>query len=166
MNTQDIQLLYDYHYWAKRHLLSFCKKLTHAQMVAPNTFSHGNLKATLVHLVSAEWIWQQRCRDGVSPKAMLSDADFATLDEVIRRWDDEESQFRTWLNGLSDADLQREVHYANQAGVQLSTILWQILTHLVTHGMQHHSEVAQMLTDFGHSPGNIDLIVYLRRRKS
>ena len=162
MNIQDLRLLYDYHYWAKHHLLSFCKKLTHAQLIAPNTFSNGNLKATLVHLMSAEWIWLQRCRDGVSPPAMLNDADYPTLTDVIKRWDDEEAQFQTWLATLSDSDVQGDIHYATQNGIPFTTPLWHILTHVITHGMQHNSEIAQMLTDFGHSPGNIDLIVYLR----
>ena len=162
MNIQDLRLLYDYHYWAKHHLLSFCKKLTHAQLIAPNTYSNGNLKATLVHLMSAEWIWLQRCRDGVSPKAMLNDADYPTLTDVISHWDNEEKQFLAWLGTLSDSDMQGDIRYATQNGIPFATPLWHILTHLITHGMQHNSEVAQMLTDFGHSPCYIDLIVYLR----
>jgi uncharacterized damage-inducible protein DinB len=35
------------------------------------------------------------------------------------------------------------------------------ITHLMLHGMQHRSELALMLTGFGHSPGDIDLVFYL-----
>ena len=37
-----------------------------------------------------------------------------------------------------------------------------IFTQMVLHGMQHRSECAVILTNLGHSPGNIDYIVYLR----
>jgi uncharacterized damage-inducible protein DinB len=36
-----------------------------------------------------------------------------------------------------------------------------LLVHPVMHGAQHRSEAAQMLTEFGHSPGDYDLVYYL-----
>jgi uncharacterized damage-inducible protein DinB len=38
------------------------------------------------------------------------------------------------------------------------------MAHVITHGMQHKTEAAAILTGFGHSPGDIDLIVYLNER--
>jgi uncharacterized damage-inducible protein DinB len=39
-----------------------------------------------------------------------------------------------------------------------------VLTQLLFHGMQHRAEMAQMLTEFGHSPGNIDYLIYINNR--
>ena len=38
--------------------------------------------------------------------------------------------------------------------------LWRVLQHLILHGMQHHAELAQLLTAKGQSPGNLDFIFF------
>ena len=36
------------------------------------------------------------------------------------------------------------------------------LAHLANHGTQHRSEAAMLLTSYGYSPDDLDLIVFLR----
>ncbi len=44
-------------------------------------------------------------------------------------------------------------------------MLWQLMLHLINHGTQHRSEAAALLTGYGQSPGDLDLILYLRKAK-
>lgn len=161
---REILTLYDYNYWANRRILRAVERLDAAQFTAPTTHTYGSLRGTLIHTLSAEWIWRSRWQ-GTSPTAMLPEADVPTLAAIRLRWDVEERQMRAYLATLRDEDMHRVIHYQSTSGKPLENLLWETLLHVVLHGMQHRSEAAAMLTDFGQSPGDIDFIYYLRTTK-
>lgn len=161
MQMQEIVTLYDYTYWANGRILDAAGQLNAELFVAPTTHTYGSLRGTLVHTLSAEWVWRSRWQ-GTSPTAMLPETDFPTLAAVVERWHEEETQMRAFLNSLQEADLGQEFHYQSISGKPQTNLLWQAMMHLVLHGMQHRSEAAAILTDVGQSPGDIDFIMYLR----
>jgi len=163
MQTHEIILLYDYNYWANQRILQAAERVSPEQFVAPTSHTYGSLRGTLMHILSAEWIWRSRWQ-GDSPTAMLDPADFPTPAAIRARWDSEEQQMRAFLAALRDENLAGTVQYATTRGRPSSQILWQLMLHVVLHGMQHRSEAAAMLTDYGQSPGDIDLIVFLREQ--
>src|SRR5207248_11666353 len=63
-----------------------------------------------------------------------------------------------FLAGLTEADLERDYARERPDGRVYVYKLWQMLLHVANHGTQHRSEVAAMLTGFGRSPGNLDLL--------
>jgi uncharacterized damage-inducible protein DinB len=38
------------------------------------------------------------------------------------------------------------------------------MMHVLFHGAQHRSEAAEMLTEYGFSPGELDFFVFLRQK--
>lgn len=74
----------------------------------------------------------------------------------------EDRAWRAFVAGLADADLDRAVRYTNTSGTPFETPLWQIALHVVNHGTQFRAEAAVLLTRYGASPGDLDLIAYLR----
>jgi uncharacterized damage-inducible protein DinB len=165
MQVSDILTLYEYNYWANQHLLDVASQLSEAQFAAPVPVSHKSVRGTLVHVMSAEWLWRSRLQEGVFPTAMLDETDFPTVGALRLRWENEEQTMRAYLSSLTDEALNGVVHYRTTKGTPASMILWHALFQVINHGMQHRSEAAVVLTSYGYSPGDIDFTLYLRELK-
>ena len=160
MNKQDIILLYKYNQWANALILNAAAKVTQEQFLAPASFPYGGLRGTLVHTLFAEWVWRQRW-EGTSPTKRFQPEDFPRFDSLRTRWAEEEKALMSFVEGLTDEKLESKFKYKSTDGEPHERILWQVMAHMVNHGTQHRTEAAAMLTDLGHSPGDIDLIVFL-----
>lgn len=161
MRKTDLLTLFEYNDWANARILQTAAKATPAQFVAAAPVSHGSLRGTLVHTLFAEVIWRMRCQGG-QYIAFPADSQFPTLEPLVQKWNIEKQAMRTYLDTLDNDDLDRILPYTTIKGVDYAHPLWQILAHVVNHGTQHRSEAAMLLTGYGHSPGDIDLIVYFR----
>lgn len=160
MNKQDIQLLYKYNSWANKRILDAAANVTEEQFLGTATYPHGGLRGTLTHALFAEWIWRTRWL-GESPTQRIKPEDFPTFASLRARWEDEEKLLMAFVDNLTDEKLNATFSYKTTTGEPHQRILWQAMAHVVNHGTQHRSEAAALLTDMSHSPGDIDLIVYL-----
>lgn len=161
MNRDDIQLLFDYNYWATRRLLATAAQATPEQLTQSLPLPWETILGTFAHTLGAEWVWRQRCQEGISPVRLLDREQFSTLEVLEQRWAQEEAAMRGFLADLSEEQLHGPIHYSNTRGEPFTRTLWQLLAHVVNHGTQHRAEIALFLTEFGHSPGDLDLSLFL-----
>jgi uncharacterized damage-inducible protein DinB len=160
MNKKDIHVLYAYNRWANTRILCAAAKIGEAQFLAPGELGHGGLRGTLVHTLFAEWIWRLRWQ-GSAPNARWKPQDFPTFASLKTRWLAEERLLMAFVDGITEQRLAAEFDYISTEGGAHRRVVWEAMAHLVNHGTQHRSEAAAMLTGMGHSPGDIDLIVFL-----
>lgn len=163
MNKQDIQLLYAYNQWANAKIMAEVSRLTNEQFFADASYPHGGMRGTLTHILFAEWLWRNRWQ-GASPTKWITPEDFPTMGSLISRWQSEEAELMNFVDQVTEEQLAAVFQYKTTKGVPQENILWQVMMHVVNHGTQHRSEAAALLTALGHSPGDIDLIVFLRER--
>lgn len=163
MNKQDIQLLFKYNQWANERIFNAASKLTSDQFISPGNFPHGGIRSTLTHALFAEWIWRNRWQ-GISPTTRIKSEEFNTFEALKIRWLQEENELMKFIENVTDEKLNSVFHYTSTEGIKYENILWQSMSHVINHGTQHRSEVAAMLTDFNLSPGDIDMIVFLRKK--
>ena len=160
MNKQDILILYQYNAWSNAKILGAASNLTQEQFLEPAPFPHGSLRGTLVHSLCGEWIWRKRW-EGTPNNPSWKPEEFPTFESLRSRWADEEPRLMKFVANLTDERLYSKIKYVSTEGYPHERVLWESMSHLVNHGTQHKTEAAAILTGFGHSPGDIDLIVYL-----
>jgi len=159
-----ILTLHEYNVWANARIMAQVEKLSTGQFLEPLSPTHPSFRETLLHVLAAEWIWRQRCQEGVSPTALFDGADFPTLQSIQTLWAEERQKLMAYVAALDETALASHIAYQTTGGRPMQDNLGEILIHVVMHGMQHRGELAMRLTDYGHSPGEIDLIRFAQAR--
>lgn len=159
MQVSDLQRLFDYNYWATKKLLAVVSQLTAEQYTQHVAGSYSSVRNTLVHVVSAEWGWLDRC--GGPPRGpKLNADDYPTVDSLVDRWTKVEGDMRAFLSRLSDADVARDVEFAVGNEPKRALPLGDLLQHAAVHAAHHRGQVALLLRELGVAPGNFDFVLF------
>jgi uncharacterized damage-inducible protein DinB len=159
MTVNDFERMYDYGYWANRKLFQVVVELTPEQFTQTVAGSYGSVRNTLVHTLSAEWGWLDRC-GGFARGPALKPDDYPTAQSLIDTWGTVEAHLRDFLSRLTDADLGRLVEFKTGTGEKRSMVLGPLLQHAANHAVHHRGQVALLLRELGYTPGNVDLLLY------
>jgi uncharacterized damage-inducible protein DinB len=154
--NQLLTSLYDYGAWANERLLDHAAKLSDAELRRRSSQGYQSIHDTLIHLTGADWRWFSRWRQEALPPT----EEFASLpglDAIRAKWTALWGVRRAYLEGLGDRELHEVLDLPFGPLPR-----WQAILHCANHGTQHRSEVAAMLTDAGHSPGDLDYLYFCR----
>jgi uncharacterized damage-inducible protein DinB len=161
MTVKDLETMFDYGYWANRKVFDVVSQLTPEQFTESVAGSYGSVRNTMVHVLSAEWGWLERC-GGAHRGAALNGADYPTLSSLLNRWQEVEAHLREFLGSLRDEDLNRVVEFAIAGGPKQALPLGELMHHAAVHGVHHRGQVALLLRTLGYAPGNFDIVLYYR----
>lgn len=164
MNAAALQLLLDYHYWARDRMLEALAPLAADEYCRDRGSSFRSLRDTAVHLYSAEWTWFSRWI-GRSPAAPLSPEDVPDVATLASAWRSLEGDVRAFVAGLGDDDLARVYDYRLFSGQAGRSVFWHMVQHVVNHGTYHRGQITTMLRQAGAAPPkSLDLIAFYRER--
>jgi uncharacterized damage-inducible protein DinB len=158
MRQNELLTLFDFNYWAQRRILATAARLTDAQFTLRSVIVGRDLRATLVHTLDVECSWRLRLqgRPEGEWRKTLPASDYRNVAALAEHWARDEAEMRAWVAGLDDATLARNADIGRNG----QPPLWYFLVHVITHSQQHRAESAQLLTQLGQSPGDIDFLVY------
>ena len=158
MRLVDIRAIFAYDAWANRRIMDAAAALTAEEFAAPTRFPRESLRGCLVHVLNAARFHLAQWA-GESPRSPLAEGDFPDVAALAAQVVRDEVAMRVFLASLTDADLDqsRTITFGGDYD-SVTAPLWLLMVHIVNHGTQHRSDAAQMLTDLGHSPGDLDLM--------
>lgn len=165
MTPAELQLLVEYHYWARDRLLDAVEGLSPADFTRDLQSSFRSVRDTLVHLCQTEWIWHERWQ-GDSPTVRPYPPESIPDPLAVRRlWIQQEQRVRAFVGGLTGPDIDKVVDYRLMNGTQARSTIREMLQHLVNHGSYHRGQVTTMLRQLGAAPAqSMDLVAFYRER--
>ena len=159
MTVADLRALFDYGAWANRRLFAALAPLTDEQFTRRVAGSYGSVRNTLVHAISAEWGWIERC-GGARRGPKLDPANYPTLASITVLWDAVEAHGRDLFASLRDADLARPVEFKLGDGPARTLRVERLLHHAANHAVHHRGQVSLLARELGIAPGDVDLLLF------
>jgi uncharacterized damage-inducible protein DinB len=165
MTIADLRRLFDYGYWANRKLFDVIATMTPEQYTRMVGGSYGSIRNTLVHTLSAEWGWLDRC-GGMPRGPALKPDDFPSFAALREQWAAVERGVRAFLDSLGDGDLERPVEFTLPGrGAQVMRV-GELMQHAANHGVHHRGQLVLLIRLLGCTPGNVDLLIYDGERRA
>ena len=173
MDADYFQMLFAYNGWATQRVLEAASQAPMPEYFAGAPgLSYGSLHATLVHILVSEIVWLGRWQALPPPEALsnsresvrVGQSELPTFEALRSLWREHDGRLGAYVGALTDAETKRSITFRNSAGGESTQPVGQQMAHVVNHGTQFRAEAAVRLSALGYSPGDLDLIVYLRDR--
>jgi uncharacterized damage-inducible protein DinB len=155
----QFQTLYAYRAHTTRRLLERAAQLSEADYKAHPGYGRGSIHDLFFHQLNTDRGWRTALETGTQPPPLQA-SDYTDLTSIQACFEQEQAAWRAYLDGLAPEQYEGDVALTTRRGDTASVPRWRVLQHLILHGMQHHTEIAQLLTARGQSPGDIDFIFY------
>lgn len=153
------QLILDIHRhssWANGQLLGAAENVPPEHLRTPiGEGGHGDLLVTLLHMYDAQESWLERARSGASGP-VLEIEDFSDIATLRAAWERLDADMDAYLSELNEAALLEETSYRSYYGSEGTYSRADMMLHQAFHSHQHRAEAALILTQLGHSPGELD----------
>jgi uncharacterized damage-inducible protein DinB len=159
MIKQHYQTLFAYTSHTTRQLLDTAALLDEADYQARSVYEHRSIHDLFFHMLATAYGWRVALETGQQP-ARLQAEEYPSLESIRTGFAQERAAWHTLLEPLSDEEIDGSIALTTVRGETSSIPMWRVFQHLILHAMQHHTEIAQLLTGNGLSPGDIDFIFY------
>lgn len=118
----------------------------------------------MAHIQLARHVWLERLHNrAIKPLDWFPPQTVSATRDDSRRLD---ALWTRYLDSLTDANLADECSYTSSEGVRYTSLVHEILAHVLNHSTYHRGQVARFVTESGGNRAQTDLIAFTRRSAS
>ncbi len=149
----DFHRLFAYETWANRQAV--------ASLRAAAGGPPQKARKVLAHLVGTGRLWLSRIQ-GTEKAVVWPDL---SVDESASGLEDLAARWSALLRDSGPGELSRVASYTNSKGEPWTSVVADILMHVVIHSAYHRGQIALVLREAGNEPAYTDFIEAVRRGK-
>ena len=154
-----VQELYRYNQWANALAFDAASTLGRADFARELRSGHSSIRATLTHIVWAEWLYLRRWQ-GTSPQTVFQASEFPSQGDLKARWSEVQLEQQAFVESLTAERLLSSVRYVNLQGESWEYPLWRQMFHVVNHSGYHRGQLATLLRQLGARPLPTDFLLF------
>ncbi|WP_123041114.1 DinB family protein [Cohnella candidum] len=113
------------------------------------------------HVAIAERVWLSRLQGKDSSQYSLWQ-EAEDLTAIRTMFEENAEQYRIYIEGLEETELDEMIDYANQSGVPFRTSIRDILLQVLLHGQYHRGQINRALRIESAEPVQVDYITFAR----
>ncbi|MXO79832.1 damage-inducible protein DinB, partial [Paenibacillus sp. OT2-17] len=84
------------------------------------------------------------------------------LTAIRTMFEENAEQYRVYIEGFEESELDEMIDYANQSGVPFRTSVRDILSQVLLHGQYHRGQINRALRIESAEPAQVDYITFAR----
>jgi uncharacterized damage-inducible protein DinB len=142
--------LYEFDYWANKHVIEVLKK---------TSINDSGVELLFSHMLNAQQIWYSRLKGnqkGQSPWDIIPSQNFQEVLDIINH------NWMEFLDSLSVKTLTETIKYKNTKDEQFKNTTQDILVHIINHSTYHRAQISTKIKSLGYIPPVTDYIAYAR----
>jgi len=172
-----LQRLHQHRGWANQNLLEAAAGLTEEQLWREFPIGQGSVWKSLLHMFAAEYVWLESLLGnedpllqgdlpGKFPGNQLGEGKIATLEELRKKWVEQQARWTRYLEALQPEALNdMVVKIIMSTRQRMATKRSDILLHVCTHAHYTAAQVVNMLRQLGVQTLPETMVISLARRE-
>jgi len=149
MTDDTLAKLFEHNNWANQKIIEACAALTDEQFDAPpQSATEGNIRSTLLHLVSAQYSYLRLLTLPVEERRERVTVEFGEIQDSLKRSGEALLELARDTSKLPANRLQTRDDYWVKP--------WVLMVQIINHATEHREQIKSMLTALGITPPDID----------
>ncbi|TQS00937.1 DinB family protein [Paenibacillus ottowii] len=149
---KTIKCMMDHLYWADGRILDALEE---------SKTKNKNLLKLVRHVAVAERVWLDRLQGKGSAQYSLWE-ETEDLTAIRAMFEENAEQYRIYIEGLKEFELDEMIDYENQSGGAFRTSARDILLQVLLHGQYHRGQINRALRIESAEPAQVDYITFTR----